>query len=164
MIKPSQIFRLLYINYVQARHGLDDIIFAIHLFRPFRFLIYLMPWNWLSRERAPRGQRVREALEDLGPIFIKFGQMLSTRKDLLPESIAEELVSLQDNVPPFDGLKAREIIEQAYGVSIDSLFDEFNNTPLASAKSLRTIVFLTGTNKAGKYIFNFRMKISTVWV
>lgn len=133
MIKPVQIFRLLYINYVLARHGLDDIIFAIHLFRPFRFLIYLMPWNWLTRERAPRGQRVREALEDLGPIFIKFGQMLSTRKDLLPESIAEELVSLQDRVPPFDGLQARKIIEQAYGERIDDLFDEFDNTPLASA-------------------------------
>jgi len=133
MIKPVQIFRLLYINYVLARHGLDDIIFAIHLFRPFRFLIYLMPWNWLARERAPRGQRLREALEDLGPIFIKFGQMLSTRKDLLPESIAEELVSLQDRVPPFDGLEARKIIEQAYGESIDDLFDEFDNTPLASA-------------------------------
>jgi len=133
MIKPAQIFRLLYINYVLARHGLDDIIFAIHLFRPFRFLIYVMPWNWLARERAPRGQRLREALEDLGPIFIKFGQMLSTRKDLLPENIAEELVALQDTVPPFDGLVARKIIEKAYGESIDDLIDEFNNTPLASA-------------------------------
>ena len=133
MIKPVQIFRLLYINYVLAKHGLDDIIFAIHLFRPFRFLIYLMPWNWMSRDRASRGQRLREALEDLGPIYIKFGQMLSTRKDLLPENIAEELVALQDKVPPFDGLKARQIIEQAYGQNIDELFDDFNNTPLASA-------------------------------
>jgi len=133
MIKPAQIFRLLYINYVLARHGLDDIIFAIHLFRPFRFLIYVMPWNWLARKRAPRGQRLREALQDLGPIFIKFGQMLSTRKDLLPENIAEELVALQDKVPPFDGLEARKIIEKAYGESIDDLFDEFNNVPLASA-------------------------------
>jgi len=133
MIKPAQIFRLLYINYVLARHGLDDIIFAIHLFRPFRFLIYVMPWNWLARKRAPRGQRLREALQDLGPIFIKFGQMLSTRKDLLPENIAEELVALQDKVPPFDGLVARKIIEKAYGESIDDLFDEFNNVPLASA-------------------------------
>ena len=133
MIKPTQILRLLYINYVLAKHGLDDIIFAIHLFRPFRFLIYVMPWNWFSRERASRGQRVREALEDLGPIFIKFWQMLSTRKDLLPEEIAEELVSLQDNVPPFDGTQAREIIEQAYGQSINELFDDFDSTPLASA-------------------------------
>jgi len=133
MIKPLQILRLLHINYVLARHGLDDIIFAIHLFRPFRFLIYLMPWNWIARNRAPRGQRIREALEELGPIFIKFGQMLSTRKDLLAEDVAEELTALQDRVPPFDGDQAQAIIEKAYGVGVDEYFDEFDTKPLASA-------------------------------
>ncbi|VAW61279.1 Ubiquinone biosynthesis regulatory protein kinase UbiB [hydrothermal vent metagenome] len=133
MIRPVQIFRLLYINYVLARHGLDEIIFAVHLFRPFRFLIFLLPWNWFVRKRAPRGQRIREALEELGPIFIKLGQMLSTRKDLLPEEIAEELTALQDRVPPFDGLKARQIIEKAYGHSIEEYIDDFETTPLASA-------------------------------
>ena len=133
MIKPAQILRLLHINYVLARHGLDEIIFAIHLFRPFRFLIFLLPWNWFARNRAPRGRRIREALEELGPIFIKFGQMLSTRKDLLPDEIAEELSSLQDNVPPFGGEKARKLIEQAYGVSVEKYFDDFDATPLASA-------------------------------
>ncbi len=133
MIKPTQILRLLHINYVLARHGLDDIIFAVHLFRPFRFLIYLMPWNWIVRNRAPRGQRIREALEELGPIFIKFGQMLSTRKDLLAEDVAEELTALQDRVPPFDGKKAQQLIEKAYGVSVDEYFDEFDTEPLASA-------------------------------
>jgi len=133
MIRPVQILRLLHINYVLARHGLDEIIFAIHLFRPFRFLIFLMPWNWFVRKRAPRGQRIRSALEDLGPIFIKLGQMLSTRKDLLSDDIAEELTALQDRVPPFDGLKARQIIEQAYGHSIEEYIDDFDTTPLASA-------------------------------
>lgn len=133
MINPAQILRLLHINYVLARHGLDEIIFAIHLFRPFRFIIFLLPWNWFARNRAPRGKRIREALEELGPIFIKFGQMLSTRKDLLPEEIAEELSSLQDNVPPFSGKKARQLIEQAYGVSVEEYFDDFETTPLASA-------------------------------
>jgi len=133
MIKPSQILRLLYINYVLARHGLDDIIFAVHLFRPFRFLIYIMPWNWFARNRAPRGQRIREALEDLGPIFIKFGQMLSTRKDLLADDVAEELTALQDRVPPFDGEKAQALIEKAYAVKVEEYFDDFNTTPLASA-------------------------------
>jgi ubiquinone biosynthesis protein len=133
MIKLSQIFRLLHINYVLARHGLDEIIFAIHIFTPFRFLIYLMPWNWIARNRAPRGQRIREALEDLGPIFIKFGQMLSTRKDLLPEDVAEELTALQDRVPPFDGFRAKQLIEKAYGVNVEEYFDEFNSEPLASA-------------------------------
>jgi len=92
-----------------------------------------MPWNWFARNRAPRGQRIREALEALGPIFIKFGQMLSTRKDLLADDVAEELSALQDNVPPFDGKQARLLIEKAYGVSIEEYFDDFDSTPLASA-------------------------------
>ena len=133
MIRPSQILRLLRINYVLVRHGLDDIIFAVHLFRPFRFLIYFLPWNWFIRERAPQGQRIRHALEDLGPIFIKFGQMLSTRKDLLPEEIAEELSLLQDSVPSFNGVQARLIVEKAHGKSITELFARFDETPLASA-------------------------------
>lgn len=133
MIRPTQILRLLRINYVLVRHGLDDIIFAIHLFRPFRFLIYFLPWNWFIRERAPQGQRIRHALEDLGPIFIKFGQMLSTRKDLLPEAIAEELSLLQDSVPPFNGVQARMIVEKAHGKKITELFAHFDETPLASA-------------------------------
>jgi len=149
MIKPAQILRLLHINYVLARHGLDDIIFAIHLFRPFRFLIYLMPWNWISRKRAPKGQRLREALEDLGPIFIKFGQMLSTRKDLLADDVAEELSALQDRVPPFDGAKAQQLIEKAYGVKVDEYFDEFNTQPLASASIAQVH---TAKLKSGKEI------------
>jgi len=133
MIKPSQILRLIYINYVLVRHGLDDIVFAIHLFRPFRFLIYVLPWNWFIRNRAPRGQRVRQALEDLGPIFIKFGQMLSTRKDLLPEEIAEELSLLQDRVPPFSSAQAKAIVEKAYGQTVEEVFASFDEDPLASA-------------------------------
>ena len=131
--RVAQFLRLLRINLVLVRHGLDDIIFAIHLFRPFRFVIYLLPWNWFIKDRAPRGQRVRCALEDLGPIFIKFGQMLSTRKDLLPDEIAEELSLLQDSVPPFPGAEARKIVEKAYGRSVHEVFESFDETPLASA-------------------------------
>ncbi|MCW9014905.1 MAG: ubiquinone biosynthesis regulatory protein kinase UbiB [Gammaproteobacteria bacterium] len=133
MIRPSQLIRLIHINYVLVRHGLDDIVFAIHLFRPFRFLMYLLPWNWFLRVRAPRGQRIRRALEDLGPIFVKLGQMLSTRKDLLPEEIAEELSCLQDNVPPFPGEQAIAIVEKAYGQSVEDVFLKFDRQPLASA-------------------------------
>ncbi len=133
MIKPSQIFRLIHINYVLVRHGLDDIVFAIHLLRPFRFLMYVLPWNWFIRNRAPRGRRIRQALEDLGPIFIKFGQMLSTRKDLLPDEIAEELSLLQDRVPPFPGSQAKAIIEKAYGQTVEEVFASFDEAPLASA-------------------------------
>ncbi len=133
IIKPAQVLRLLHINYVLARRGLDDIIFAIHLFRPFRFLMYLMPWNWLPRQRAPQGERIRQALEDLGPIFIKFGQILSTRKDLLPDDIIDELCMLQDNVPAFDGEQAQAIIEKAFGQPINEIFASFEVEPLASA-------------------------------
>lgn len=115
------------------RHGLDDIVFTTHLFRPFRIIIYLFPWNWFRRKREPRAVRIREALEDLGPIFIKFGQMLSTRRDLLPDDIADELQRLQDNVPPFPGVQAREIIEKAFGKTVEDLFESFDEKPIASA-------------------------------
>ena len=129
----QQFFRLVLINRVLVRHGLDEIVLATHILRPLRFLLYLAPWNWIHRNKGPRGQRIREALEDLGPIFIKFGQMLSTRRDLLPGDIAEELALLQDTVPPFPGVKARQIIEKSLGKPVDELFDEFDETPLASA-------------------------------
>jgi len=133
LIGPKQFFRMLRINYVLARHGLDDIIFATHLFRPFRFLIYILPWNWFRPNRAPRGVRIRRALEDLGPVFIKFGQMLSTRRDLLADDIADELVLLQDAVPPFANETAKRIVEKAFGQSLEDLFESFEADPLASA-------------------------------
>ena len=133
MISPGQFIRLLRINFVLMRHGLDDIIFATHLFRPFRFLIYLNPINWFLRKRASRAERVRRSLEDLGPIFIKFGQMLSTRRDLLPDDVADELKRLQDAVPPFPGVIAQQIIEKAFDHRIEDIFDEFELVPLASA-------------------------------
>ena len=129
----KQFIRLVLINRVLVRHGLDEIILAAHILRPFRFLILLAPWNWIRRNKGPRGQRIREALEDLGPIFIKFGQMLSTRRDLLPADIAEELALLQDKVPPFPGNEARLIIETSLGETVDELFRHFDETPLASA-------------------------------
>lgn len=129
----QQIFRLIYINFVLTRHGLDEFIFATHFFRPLRYLNLLLPWNWLRRIQAPRGERIRLALEDLGPIFVKFGQILSTRRDLLPDDIADELSKLQDDVPAFPNNEARRIIEQAYGKPIENLFSHFDEQPLASA-------------------------------
>ena len=129
----GQFLRLIRTNLILMRYGLDDIIFATHLFRPFRFLIYLLPWNWFLHNRAPRAVRIRLALEALGPVYIKFGQMLSTRRDLLPDDIAVELEKLQDAVPPFPGEKAKVIIEKALGSRIDELFDDFETEPLASA-------------------------------
>ncbi len=133
MITPRQTLRLARINFVLARHGLDEIVLAAHIFRPIRFLIYFSPFYWLRRRDAPRGERVRLALEDLGPIFVKLGQMLSTRRDLLPPDIADELAKLQDRVPPFPGREAREVVERTLGKPVGELFQEFSERPLASA-------------------------------
>ena len=96
-----RIARLLRIVIVALRHGLDDFALSHARLQPLRPVVRtLLFWRDLT---PPRGVRLRQALEDLGPIFIKFGQMLSTRRDLLPPDIADELALLQDRVPPFDG-------------------------------------------------------------
>lgn len=133
MRKFSRIIRLIHINLVLARHGLDNIILSIRLFRPVRFLVYFNPWNWFRPTEFNAGAAIRHALEDLGPIFVKFGQALSTRRDLMPVDVADELALLQDKVPPFSGEKAKKIIEREFKQSVDDLFLEFSVTPLASA-------------------------------
>jgi ubiquinone biosynthesis protein len=133
MIRPSQAFRLIHINLVLLRHGLDEVILATHLLRPLRFLLYLSPWYWFRGELPPYPVRIRLALEDLGPIFVKFGQIISTRRDLLPDDLAIELTKLQDRVPPFPGSEARTMIEQAWEKSIEEELDDFSERPLASA-------------------------------
>jgi ubiquinone biosynthesis protein len=133
VIRPSQVIRLIHINLVLLHHGLDEVILATHLFRPIRFLIYLSPWYWFRKDRASYPVRIRRSLEDLGPIFVKFGQILSTRRDLLPDELANELTKLQDRVPPFPGTQARAIIEKAYGKPINELLEAFDETPLACA-------------------------------
>ena len=133
MIGPRQALRLFRINWVLLRHGLDEVILATHLFRPLRWVMYITPWHWVRRDLPAYPVRVRLALEDLGPIFVKFGQIISTRRDLLPEDLAVELAKLQDRVPPFDGGEARAIIEKAWGRSVDDVLDAFDPVPLASA-------------------------------
>jgi ubiquinone biosynthesis protein len=133
MIRPRQFARLLRITQVFVRHDLDEFVTAIHLFRPYRLLLRLAPWRLFARRGLPRSVRLREALEELGPVFVKFGQMLSTRPDLLPEDIAEELARLQDSVPPFSGDESVRLIEQALGGKLDSFFSEFSREPIASA-------------------------------
>ena len=86
-----------------------------------------------QRLQAPRGQRLRLALEELGPIFVKFGQVLSTRRDLLPTDIADELARLQDQVPPFDSALARREVERAFNQPVEALFSHFESDPVASA-------------------------------
>jgi len=133
-VKRRVLVRLLEIQRVLLRHGLDDYVRATHLYRPLRFLFFLSPLVWFARRRgASRGARLRLALQELGPIFVKFGQAVSTRRDLLPPDIADELAMLQDRVPPFPGSTARALIEQAYGRPLAEVFESFDETPLAAA-------------------------------
>ena len=133
-MKLRVVVRLIEIQRVLLRHGLDDYVRATHLYRPLRFLFFLSPGVWFERRRrASRAERLRLALEELGPIFVKFGQALSTRRDLLPGDIADELAKLQDRVPPFDGRLARELIERSLGQSVGELFQSFDEAPLAAA-------------------------------
>jgi len=127
-------FHLLRIARVLIRHNLDEFICALNLFKPYAFLFKALPNRWRRKDAGiPRGRRLREALEELGPVFVKFGQALSTRPDLLPADIAAELVRLQDKVPPFPGAEARAIVERAYGDSIAQHFQSFDPVSTASA-------------------------------
>jgi ubiquinone biosynthesis protein len=129
----SRILRLMRINFILMRYNLDELILSTSWFYPFRFLNYLNPWRWTVSRKLTRGERIRLAIESLGPIFIKAGQVLSTRRDLLPDDIAEELSKLQDRVPPFCGRQAQRIIENSLGQPITSLFAAFDQQALASA-------------------------------
>lgn len=127
----NNFFHLLRIARVLLRHNLDEFAVVLPPFRAYAFLLKAAPKSWRRNRDAPRGKRLREALEELGPVFVKFGQALSTRPDLLPPDIAEELVRLQDEVPPFAG--ARAVIERAYGEPPEKHFQTFADEAFASA-------------------------------
>jgi ubiquinone biosynthesis protein len=123
--------RMINIQRVLVRHGLDDIITATHFMRPLRYVFKLFPRAKDVSE--PLGKRIRMALIELGPIFVKFGQAVSTRRDLLPPDIADELAMLQDRVPPFPAEEAIAILDSAYGQSVDDIFSRFDKEPFAAA-------------------------------
>jgi len=129
-MRLRQLTRMLTIQRVLVKHGLDEIVWRTHLFRPLAWLGRLLAFG---RRDKPLGVRLREALEELGPIFIKFGQALSVRPDLLPPAIAAELAKLQDQVPPFAGEQAAAALELAFGRPAEQVFAEFDRTPLAAA-------------------------------
>jgi len=125
--------RLLRILHIAGRYRLQEFIDTDKLPALPRTLLRLPPWRGGQAVGLSRGERLRRALEELGPVFIKFGQLLSTRRDLLPPDIADELAMLQDKVPPFDEALAAAIIETALGKPVSTLFARFEELPMASA-------------------------------
>ena len=123
--------RGIYIVWIFFRYGLDEVVLTSSSHRGFRLTARIVTFG--RRFRQPRGVRLREALERLGPIFVKFGQVLSTRRDLLPPDVAEELALLQDRVPPFPSEVAVATIERALRKPVEVLFTEFDRQPVASA-------------------------------
>ncbi len=129
----SRLVRLVTILRTVGRYRLDEFVDRERLPALPRAALALGPWRLHQAPDMPRGERLRRALEELGPVFIKFGQMLSTRRDLLPEDIADELARLQDDVPAFPQEQSVAIVEQSLGKRVDELFARFEATPMASA-------------------------------
>ena len=136
----SRLFRGVFIVWTVLRYGLDELVLSSFQKPWIRLLTRMVSVG--RNLRAPRGERLREALESLGPIFVKFGQVMSTRRDLLPTDIADELARLQDRVPPFESTLAVAIIEKAFGRPLDRIFATFEQTPVASA-SIAQVHFAT---------------------
>jgi ubiquinone biosynthesis protein len=126
-----RLWRLLFIAFTLLRFGVDEVALSGFRQRWVRALARVVTVG--RRFDEPRGARLRQAFERLGPIFVKFGQVLSTRRDMLPLDVAEELAKLQDRVPPFPGEQAVAMVERAFGAKIDVLFASFDTTPQASA-------------------------------
>ncbi len=130
----ANFWRLWKILYIFTRYRLDDLLPTEQFPLPLRIALWLAPWRLAPvPKKLSRGERLRLALEALGPIFVKFGQILSTRPDLIPDDIVNELTHLQDNVPPFSGKEATQLIESQLGEPVAKLFAKFDSVPMASA-------------------------------
>ncbi|NWN89980.1 ubiquinone biosynthesis regulatory protein kinase UbiB [Marinobacter adhaerens] len=142
----TRLQRLFRISWVFCRYRLDTFLPIAELPGPLKLFFLLAPWHLFPKPKLDRGDRLRLALEELGPVFVKFGQILSTRRDLLPDDMAASLKDLQDRVPPFPGDVARNIIETSLGAPVSELFREFSVTPMASASvaQVHTATLLNG--------------------
>lgn len=129
----AKLRRIFVILWVVCKYRLDEFIPRKPLPLALRILFVFAPWHLFRKPKLERGERLRRSLESLGPIFVKFGQILSTRRDLLPDDIANELRKLQDDVPAFPGSESQRIVEKALKNNIDTLFSSFEKEPLASA-------------------------------
>ena len=143
----TRLFRGVYIVWVALRYGLDELVLTSFQKPWLRVLARILSIG--RRLDAPPGQRIREALERLGPIFVKFGQVLSTRRDLLPLDIADELARLQDQVPPFGSDVAIASIERAFGKKVGDIFESFEREPVASA-SIAQVHFAVLKDRQGR--------------
>lgn len=126
-----RIFRLFYIIYIALRFGLDEFILSHTTLKPLQSILNVLLF-WRDK-RKPRGERLRLALEALGPIFVKFGQMLSTRRDLIPLDIADELAKLQDQVAPVPFIEIEAVVKEAFNLPLNQVFSSFEETAIASA-------------------------------
>ena len=127
----KNILRLITIQRILVGYRLDELLDKVPALKSFKYFFILLPRK-ISKDSS-LGERIRKALEELGPIFVKFGQVVSTRRDLLPEEIANELAKLQDQVTPFSKSQAQEILNTAYDKSIDQIFKKIDDEPLAAA-------------------------------
>lgn len=147
-MKPiTQWLRLWQIQRVILRHNLVEIILSRQTWlSPLVLLSKMNPWYWRRDKNLSRGENLRLALQELGPFFIKFGQLLATRRDLLPDDIADELSKLQDQVAPFTEPNPQDVVSQAFGFPLPQVFAEFNPHPLASASiaQVHTATLLDG--------------------
>jgi ubiquinone biosynthesis protein len=125
--------RLLRVAAILLKYQLDELVEGAHLYRPLKLVRPFFPGTPVDVRGLPRGARLRLALTELGPIFVKAGQVLSTRRDLVPADVADELALLQDQVPPFPGAEARAIVERELRAPVATLYASFDETPLASA-------------------------------
>ncbi|WP_380184531.1 ubiquinone biosynthesis regulatory protein kinase UbiB [Kalamiella sp. sgz302252] len=129
----GELRRLYFIIRVFLSYGLDELIPKTRLALPLRLWRRTLFWMPNLHQERQLGERIRLAMEQLGPVWIKFGQMMSTRRDLFPPHIADQLAMLQDKVAPFDGVQAKKQIELSLGCKVETLFDDFEIKPLASA-------------------------------
>ena len=149
-----QFFRIIKINRVLTYYQIDRMVLTDTKFAWLIWFNMIMPWNWGGKSEGSRGENIRLALEELGPIFIKLGQALSTRKDLLPHDISLELIKLQDDCPPFDEVHSKQLIEEGLGKTVEEAYASFDPVPMASASiaQVHAATLHTGTDVVVKVV------------
>ncbi len=154
MKRLKQFFRIIKINRVLTYYQIDKMVLTDTKYAWLIWFNMIAPWNWRKKANCSRGESIRLALEELGPIFIKLGQALSTRKDLLPQDISIELIKLQDDCPPFDAEHSKKLVEEALGKTVEEAYATFDTEPMASASiaQVHAATLHTGTDVIVKVV------------